>query len=395
VGLAASPGDIYPNGHEVIYSIPLCTQRQEDCWAWHYERKGIFSVRSAYWMLIHNREKREAWIENSAGKSSYKSKEKEWTDLWSVKVPSKVWNFLWRLARHSLATTDVCHHRHMAEASVCTLCGSEDSRKHSLLECNMARCVWALEGEEMLELLQSFQLSDAKSWLAEMLNTLSHSQRTCVVVILWAIWHARRKAIHEEIYQSPLSTKCFVDSYIEELASMQSEQPKGKVALVMGNPKPQWLAPPEGMMKINGDASVSKNLKVASVVVVALDTAGSFLGASVMVLEGILDPETLDVLACREGLALASDLGLQRFRMVSDCINAVRSIQEGSLGSCGNVIKEIRFTLSTFVEAELVHKGGDANVDADRLAKSSTYSSLGRHVWFLDPPEGVSNSPTV
>jgi hypothetical protein len=30
-----------------------------------------------------------------------------------------------------------------------------------------------------------------------------------------------------------------------------------------------------------------------------------------MVLEGILDPETLEVLACREGLALASDLGLQ------------------------------------------------------------------------------------
>jgi hypothetical protein len=41
-------------------------------------------------MLIHNQEKREAWIENSANKSSYKSEEKEWTDLWSVKVPSKV-----------------------------------------------------------------------------------------------------------------------------------------------------------------------------------------------------------------------------------------------------------------------------------------------------------------
>jgi hypothetical protein len=176
---------------------------------------------------------------------------------------------------------------------------------------------------------------------------------------------------------------------------MQSEQPKGKVALVMGNPKPQWLAPPEGVMKINMDASVSKNLKVASVADVVHDTTGSFLGALTMVLEGILDPETLEVLACREGLALASDLGLQRFRMASDCINAVRSIQEGSLGSCGNMIKEIRFILSTFVEAELVHKGRDANVDADRLTKSSTYSSLGRHVWFLDLPEGVCNSPTV
>jgi hypothetical protein len=40
------------------------------------------------------------------------------------------------------------------------------------------------------------------------------------------------------------------------------------------------------------------------------------------------------------------------------------------------MIKEIRFTLSTFVEAELVHEGRDANV-ADRLTKSFIYSSLG------------------
>jgi hypothetical protein len=45
----------------------------------------------------------------------------------------------------------------------------------------------------------------------------------------------------------------------------------------MGNPKLRWLAPPEGMMKINMDAS--KNLKVASAVAVALNTMGSFLGA--------------------------------------------------------------------------------------------------------------------
>jgi hypothetical protein len=136
-----------------------------------------------------------------------------------------------------LPTADVRHYSHVAEASLCSLCGSEDSCKHSLLKCNMARCVWALEGEEMIELPLNFQLPDVKNWLVEMLNTLSHSQRTRVVVILWAIWHVR-KAIHEEIYQSPLSTKCFVGGYIEELASLQPEQPKGKVTPVTRNPRP-------------------------------------------------------------------------------------------------------------------------------------------------------------
>jgi hypothetical protein len=70
------------------------------------------------------------------------------------------------------------------------------------------------------------------------------------------------------------------------------------------------LAPLEGMMKINVDASISKNLKVALIVVVARNTSGSFFGALAMVLEEILDPETMEM-ACREGLALASGLELQ------------------------------------------------------------------------------------
>jgi hypothetical protein len=68
--------------------------------------------------------------------------------------------------------------------------------------------------------------------------------------------------------------------------------------------------------------------------------------------------------------------------MASACINVVRSPRRES-GTYGNMIKEIRFTLTTIVEAELVHEGKDANVDADQLAKSSIYNSLGRHVWFF------------
>jgi hypothetical protein len=42
----------------------------------------------------------------------------------------------------------------------------------------------------------------------------------------------------------------------------------------------------------------------------ARDEDDNFLGASALVLEGCTDPETAEVVTCREGLALASDLGL-------------------------------------------------------------------------------------
>ena len=41
---------------------------------------------------------------------------------------------------------------------------------------------------------------------------------------------------------------------------------------------------------------------------VARDATGAFLGASVVVWQGYDDPEILEAMACREGLALASDL---------------------------------------------------------------------------------------
>jgi hypothetical protein len=46
-----------------MLSIPLSERRNDDFWAWHYDRKGMFSVRSAYKMLMATREKREAWLE--------------------------------------------------------------------------------------------------------------------------------------------------------------------------------------------------------------------------------------------------------------------------------------------------------------------------------------------
>jgi hypothetical protein len=75
---------------EVIESISLSTRNQDDFWAWSYGKTGVFSVRSAYRMLVHNRESRSDWIEHSAGKSDIRAEEKEWCQLWNVQVPSKL-----------------------------------------------------------------------------------------------------------------------------------------------------------------------------------------------------------------------------------------------------------------------------------------------------------------
>jgi hypothetical protein len=49
------------------------------------------------------------------------------------------------------------------------------------------------------------------------------------------------------------------------------------------------------------------------------DSNGQYLRASVVVFHGVTDAAILEALACREALALAEDLALDRVFVVSDC----------------------------------------------------------------------------
>jgi len=100
---------------------------------------------------------------------------------------------------------------------------------------------------------------------------------------------------------------------------------------------------------------LSKNSSSVSLAAVARDSSGCYLGASTLVFAGVSDPETLEVLACREGLALANDL-IRRARVASDCLDAVRSIQIGGMSTYNHIIHEIKARVEDFLKIEFVHE---------------------------------------
>ena len=106
-------------------------------------------------------------------------------------------------------------------------------------------------------------------------------------------------------------------------------------------------------------------------------------------------PETAEVLACREGFALAVDLMISRVRIASDCVGAVRSLEGSGMRRYGHVVRELKAAMASFEGAEVVHEGRASNIGAHTLARSSIYESVGRHVWFFDPPDGVCTSYVV
>lgn len=159
--------------------------------------------------------------------------------------------------------------------------------------------------------------------------------------------------------------------------------------------QPRWIPPPSEVMKVNVDTALSKNSKIAVMAAVARSEHGLFLGASALVIEGVTDPEIAEAMAVREGLDLAHDLLGQRVRVASDCANAIRSIQGQGMGRYGAVVREIQSRRDSFVSLDFVHEHRSSNADAHNLARSCVYSSVGRQVWFLEPPFGLCNSLPV
>lgn len=199
-----------------IAAIPLCMSNREDGWAWSHEKKGKFSVRSAYRMLVNTKKIREYWLEGHTNHSNTKIEAKAWKTLSNVPVPGKIRHFLWRLVKQSIPCEDVRMRRNMTDSDGCQLCGMQDSWRHSLLQCNVARCVWGLAGEGIVEHLMSSNEPYVKRWLFSLIDTLNHDKVKLIFTTLWAIWHAEMKKIHEDTHQSPFSTHMFVRDYLQE-----------------------------------------------------------------------------------------------------------------------------------------------------------------------------------
>ena len=116
-----------PADADIILRIPLCTRHVRDFWAWGEDDKGVFSVASVYRFLLKTKLQREALLEQVGGRSNIMVEEKAWTSLWSLRVPSKLKIFLWRLCHESLPTSDVLQHRDMTTTRICTLCSAPDT----------------------------------------------------------------------------------------------------------------------------------------------------------------------------------------------------------------------------------------------------------------------------
>lgn len=107
--------------------------------------------------------------------------------------------------------------------------------------------------------------------------------------------------------QSTLSPAAFFFFLLKATCQQMQRMPRTPGIVIY----PKWIAPPEGFVKINVDAGVSVDHNLGTAAAICRDRDGGYLGSSILVVQGLVDPVPLKAIACREGLSLAQDMGLQ------------------------------------------------------------------------------------
>ncbi|KAK5831685.1 hypothetical protein PVK06_015483 [Gossypium arboreum] len=112
-----------------IISIPLpLDQAGPDFLSWSRTTSGVFSVKSAYFLL-----KDEFW----------NPKEATWSMLWKIPGPQRVKHFIWLILKQRLLTNSERVMRGIAQDATCHLCSYiKEYTLHVLRDCSFAREIW-------------------------------------------------------------------------------------------------------------------------------------------------------------------------------------------------------------------------------------------------------------
>lgn len=168
-------------------------------------------------------------------------------------MPSEIKIFTWQLANDSNPTEGVKNHRNMATSPKCKICGADnDARDHALINCTMAKFAWTLVDEELTDVIASLNIVSPREWLFFLRENLNNFDFVKILVTCWAIWHARRKALHEEVFQSPLSTHSFIQNFFMEWETVSAKTSNGRILIQkLKETAPRWIPPPAECVKLS------------------------------------------------------------------------------------------------------------------------------------------------
>lgn len=355
----------------LIRRIPISHSLNRDSWFWLQEEKGCFTVKSCYRMITGEQ------VCDYAG---------FWRKLWSLQLPGKIINLIWRVCRNCLPSAVNLARKRVQVEPRCSWCLThEEDDTHVLFTCSFARSVWATVG--ITEVQHHMDEGNAVEIISKLFQNCTKEKLVLVAMVCWNLWNRRNKWVWEKVEVSVYGVQATARNMAEEWKKSRLEKQADK-AVTWGSPR-RWLPPPQGWIKVNIDAAVFEELGKVGVGCVVRDADGNFVCARNRAVMAFMQPREVEALSLKEALGWVKEMGYQRCIFETDAKILAEACKQ-KLGKayfhtivsdCVELVKHFENVLVEFVCKS-------ANEVAHKLARA-THSMSGIHEWFNTAPEFI------
>jgi ribonuclease HI len=205
-------------------------------------------------------------------------------------------------------------------------------------------------------------------------------------MLIYNLWLARNNAQETHKLDDPSKIVSQTIAHIEKWRNLKSSEP-GVAA-----PVERWLPPVQDWVKVNTDGAFRQGECNGRAGVVIRDHHGDFLGGACHFFPHVADAEGAELLACKRGLVVAREAGVQRIILETDSVEVAAKLKgEGQDRSIyGPLVREIKSLFGNFEETLVRSVRRTANEAAHRMAKNGCDNKLCK-VWLGDAPGCIQN----
>ncbi len=372
-----------PNEARAIKQIPLSHRRPLDSRVWIGTRRGNFTVKSAYWLLVYQQQHQQVHTSSSSNGVINVF----WNRVWAAKVPPKVKLFIWRACRNILPTLTKLFERKASSSFSCSWCSEAlETNDHVLWQCDFAQKVWRACPVNLPSSCDArLPLWD---FISICLRELSSPELEIVFVTMWSLWLARNNLIWDAKVPN-VDDICHraTGLPLDFLEHYEPEFQLSAPAFVPSVPH-KWCPLEPGLYKINVACHEGLGASSVGLGIVIRDSMGLVAVAVGSTCDVFLDTLHAQAMVVLCALQLAHETGFHHICLKVCSSELLRLINRGSpsLAPCGVLIDDIVSWIPFFNVLKFAFIRKNCNKAALALARETASSNLDFTVLEECPP---------
>jgi hypothetical protein len=360
---------------EIIQRIPLSSRCPNDTLIWTGTKRGGFSVKNAYHMLLSNLSQNEP-----SSSSSRVSESHIWSAIWSAQVPPKVRLFTWKACRNILPTQTKLFDRGLSNSFSCKWCLEEpETCDHILWGCEFAQNVW-----QRASVPTSFRCDvklSFKEFVAGCIAELQSPALEISFTTAWALWNARNETywdakvpIVDEIYGGAAALAL---DFLENGSKGEGFHPCATIDVN------RWHPPKVGYYKLNVACKCSSSSSTVGVGIIIRDSLGLVAAVMETTILGCGNMLQNHAEVAQLAIKFAYDMGFRRLEVDLGCLDLFNLVQQGSphLAYIGVLVDDLCGWVPIFQDLSFSYIQKSCNRTALVLATEAA-SSISLQVWL-------------